>query len=59
MSNVQVLLLIAGFLVLTVGSFVWYVATWDNRNASAQPTSIILPKILSPTTIPTSERATT
>ncbi len=58
MSNGQVLLLIAGFLVLTVGSFVWYVATWDKRSASAQPASIILPKILSPKAIPTSERAT-
>ena len=29
MTNLQVLLLIAGFLTLTVGSFIWYIATWD------------------------------
>ncbi len=44
MTNRQVLLLIAAFLVLTVGSFVYYVATWDSRETSL----IILPKILPP-----------
>ena len=34
MTNLQVLLLIAAFLVLTVGSFVWYVATWDSKTAA-------------------------
>ncbi len=58
MSNGQVLLLIAGFLVLTIGSFVWYVATWDKRAASAQPASIILPKILPPEAPAFQERAT-
>ncbi len=30
MTNLQVLLLIAAFLTLTIGSFVWYIATWDS-----------------------------
>ena len=29
MSNVQILMLIAAFLILTVGSFIWFIATWD------------------------------
>ena len=29
MSNRQVLLLIAAFVALTLGSFIWYIATWD------------------------------
>ncbi|WP_199910663.1 hypothetical protein [Loktanella sp. Alg231-35] len=29
MTNLQVLLLIAAFLTLTVGSFIYYIATWD------------------------------
>lgn len=29
MSNGQVLLLIAAFVVLTLGSFIWFIATWD------------------------------
>jgi hypothetical protein len=29
MSNRQVLLLIAAFVALTFGSFVWYIVTWD------------------------------
>ena len=33
MSNRQVLALIGAFLVLTVGSFIWYVATWDSRES--------------------------
>ncbi len=31
MSNLTVLLLILAFLTLTVGSFIFYVATWDQR----------------------------
>ena len=34
MTNIQVLLLIAAFLIVTAGSFVWYVATWDQREAT-------------------------
>ena len=46
MSNIQVLLLIAAFLTVTIGSFVYYIATWDAD--AEQPVSIILPKILPP-----------
>ncbi|WP_172794921.1 hypothetical protein [Loktanella sp. 3ANDIMAR09] len=38
------LLLIAAFLAFTIGSFVWYVATWSDPAAA----SIILPQILPP-----------
>ena len=30
MTNKQVLLMIAAFVVLTLGSFIWYIATWDS-----------------------------
>jgi hypothetical protein len=29
MSKRQILLLIAAFVALTLGSFIWYIATWD------------------------------
>jgi hypothetical protein len=29
MTKIQVLMLIGAFLCVTVGSFVWYIATWD------------------------------
>ncbi|MBE0412410.1 hypothetical protein [Yoonia sp.] len=29
MTNQQVLMLIAGFVFLTFGSFIWFIATWD------------------------------
>jgi hypothetical protein len=29
MTNRQVLLLIGAFVTLTLGSFIWYIATWD------------------------------
>ena len=29
MTNRQVLLLIAAFVALSLGSFIWYIATWD------------------------------
>ena len=47
MSNRQVLLLIAAFVALTLGSFIWYIATWDAeaRSGSLAP-FIILPEIL-------------
>lgn len=35
MTNRQVLLLIAAFVLLTFGSFVWFIATWDA--AAEQP----------------------
>lgn len=46
MTNRQVLLLIAAFLMLTVGSFVWYIATWDARKVNRDATPIILPNKL-------------
>ena len=32
MSIKQILLLIAAFLTLIIGSFIWYVITWDADN---------------------------
>ncbi len=29
MTNAQVLMIIAAFLLLTVGSFIWFIATWN------------------------------
>ena len=29
MTNRQVLLLICSFVTLTLGSFIWFIATWD------------------------------
>ena len=48
MTNRQVLLLIAAFMALTLGSFIWYIATWDARKGSNQTTLIILPEKLPP-----------
>ena len=48
MTNRQVLLLIAAFMALTLGSFIWYIATWDARKGSNQTSSIILPEKLPP-----------
>lgn len=48
MSNLQVLLLITAFLTLTIGSFIWYIATWDNRTAKARPAAFILAQKLPP-----------
>ncbi|MEL6681340.1 MAG: hypothetical protein AAFQ09_01695 [Pseudomonadota bacterium] len=58
MTNRLVLLLIAAFLTLTVGSFIYYVATWEGRDAASLPASIILPKILPPEAPAFQERAT-
>jgi hypothetical protein len=46
MTNRQVLLLIAAFMALTLGSFIWYIATWDSRKGGNQTTLIILPEKL-------------
>jgi hypothetical protein len=46
MSQPQILMLIAAFLLLTIGSFIYFIATWDAEKE--QPVSIILPKILPP-----------
>ena len=29
MSNKQILMLITAFVTLTLGSFIWFIATWD------------------------------
>lgn len=54
MSTSRILMLIAAFLFLTVGSFIYFVATWDAEKE--QPVSIILPKI-SPPEAPANKRA--
>jgi len=48
MTNRQILLVIAAFLTITLGSFVWYVATWDGRQGSVQVPSFILAQKLPP-----------
>ncbi|HEV8035425.1 hypothetical protein [Yoonia sp.] len=48
MTNRQVLLIIATFVALTLGSFIWYIATWDSRKGGDQTTLIILPELLPP-----------
>lgn len=48
MNTKRTLLLIAAFLALMLGSFIWYVATWDNRKASAQAPIFILAQELPP-----------
>ena len=66
MTNRQALLLIAAFITLTLGSFIWFIATWDadqeqpiGMNApSATHFVIILPKILPPEAPALQERAT-
>ena len=60
MSNRQVLLLIAAFVALTLGSFIWYIATWDaqERVGAASPQSTLaLLKILPPEAPAFQERA--
>jgi len=57
MSTPQILMLIAGFLLLTVGSFIYFVATWDADKE--QPVSIILPKISPPEASPANKGAIT
>ena len=41
MTNRQVLLLIAAFITLTLGSFIWFIATWDADNE--QPIGQLVP----------------
>ena len=52
MTNRQVLLIIAAFVTLTLGSFIWYIATWDSaaRTDAAQtpPLTLALFEILPP-----------
>ena len=44
MSTPQILLLIGAFLTLTVGSFIYYVATWDADKE--QPVSLLTPGLV-------------
>ena len=46
MSNIQILLAILTFVVLTFGTFVWFVATWDP--AKVESLSFFGPKISPP-----------
>lgn len=51
MTKGQILALIAAFLVVTLGSFIWYVATWDGAARSAMlgaPSSFTWPEKLPP-----------
>lgn len=41
MTNLHVLLLIAAFLTLTIGSFIWFIATWDA--AAEEPIGLTTP----------------
>lgn len=45
MSTLQILMLIAVFLIITFGSFIYFVATWDAENeqpvSSTAPTSYL------------------
>ena len=57
MTNRQVLLIIAAFLALILGSFIWYVATWESRKGASNGTLIILPNTLPPEAPAYQERA--
>ncbi len=47
MTNRQILLLIAAFVTLTFGSFIWFIVTWDP--CACAPSGLTMP--------PQSERA--
>ncbi|EET48527.1 hypothetical protein [Thalassobium sp. R2A62] len=44
MTNLQVLLLIGAFITLTLGSFIWYIATWDAE--AEQPITYLTPQTM-------------
>jgi hypothetical protein len=52
MTNRQVLMIIAAFVTLTLGSFIWYIATWDAEKRTdllqPQPFTLALFEILPP-----------
>ena len=53
MTQPQILMLIAGFLLLTIGSFIYFIATWDAEkeqpvSSNAPTLSLALVKILPP-----------
>lgn len=66
MSKIQIIALIIAFLTLTIGSFVWFIATWDASKEQPIGLStppqlqfvIILPKVLPPEAPAFQERAT-
>lgn len=50
MNNARVLLLIGAFLTLTLGSFIWFIVTWDAENE--QPVGMHSPSLLPSLNIP-------
>ena len=46
MTNRQVLLIIAAFVTLTLGSFIWFIATWDADARTGAMRDDALPFIL-------------
>ena len=60
MTPRKTLLLIAAFIVLTLGSFIWYIATWDadeRVDLGSVHTTLALLKILPPEAPAFPERA--
>ncbi len=49
MTNRQVLMLIAAFVTLILGSFIWFIATWDA--AKEQPIGMQMPTYLEGATV--------
>ncbi len=50
MSNARILLLIAAFVTLTLGSFIWFIVTWDPEKE--QPVGMHNPALLPSMNIP-------
>ena len=49
MTNRKVLLLIAAFVTLTLGSFIWFIATWDANKE--QPIGQFMPTFIERATV--------
>jgi hypothetical protein len=49
MTKPQILLLIAAFITLTLGSFIWFIATWDA--AKEQPIGQLVPTLIERATV--------
>ena len=58
MSNLQVLLFIAAFLILTIGSFIFYVATWSDRKAPQSASNTLSGFEISPPEAPSASKGT-
>jgi len=63
MTNLQVLLLIGAFIVLTFGSFIWFIATWnadaeESLSMRATTPALALSQILPPEAPLLTKRAT-